>query len=383
MSLQERIDELAYPPTHTYRLEGLAPTGVLEQRLKIITRMAPTFFTSGIRFLDVGCNKGWFSLSHINIPFKYIVGIDYNDESIHLCKEVQQSLGLHRGLHFFNTTFRNFTPLYKFDRVMIGNVHHYLYKDTGGWEWIPKLSALMTNGGFVLIEGPKDMSCSDMDNFFDDTKLEIAFTNLPERMARYGLKLIKSELAVTYTPGRCVWLFKKSVPRNNIPLPTRPGLVVKYINFETLDQIRVELGSYAPYSNPIDGWVKRENNVYGWTEKEIVDLRTYKYRENEKELFNAFCDRNVFLAKNGFIDLDGGTLNFGLSGGRLVHFDKGAIHPISSLNKTHWDYNNGVCMVVLRQSYDSIQEDIYERISIALSTKDSKTIENCFREVKM
>ena len=265
---------------------------------------------------------------------------------------------------------------------MIGNVHHYLYKDANGWDWIPKLSAVTTNGGLVLIEGPKDMSCPDMDNFFEDD-LETGFADLPGHMARYGFRLIKSEPTVTYTPGRCIWLFEKRVARNNIPPPEKPNLFVKVHDFGIVDQIRVELGSHAPYSNPLDGWVKRENNIYGWTEKRLPGLRTYKYRENEKELFNAFCDRNIFLARNGFIDFDGGTLNFGRSEGKLVHFDKGAIHPVSVLNKSHWDYDNGVCLIVLRQSYDTITEDMYQKMSEAMETKDSRVIEKCFSELKM
>lgn len=383
-SIQERIDELAYPPTHTYKVEGLEPTGILKQRVEILKRVgnAAVFFKKGLRFLDIGCNKGWFSISKLNAPYKYVVGIDYNEEYVEVCKDVQAFANRHRGLHFFNITFRDFIPSYKFDRVMIGNAHHYLYRDANGWDWIPKLAAVMTNGGLVLIEGPKDMSCDDMDGFFPP-ELEIEFTNLPAHMEKYGFRLIKSEPAVAYTPGRYVWLFKKQVPRNNIPPPKEPGLVIKVNDFGPHDRVRVELASYAPHSNPIDGWVKREGNIYGWTEGEMSDLKTYLYCENEKELFNAHCDRNVFLARNGYVDLDGATINFGVSGGKLVHFDKGSVLPVSSLGVYHYDCDNGSYFIHLRQSYNTIQESIYKKIAIALATKDSKVIEECFEEVKL
>ena len=57
MTLQERIDNLTYPPTHTYNLVGMEPTDVLKKRIEVIKRVAPSFFTSCLRFLDVGCNK--------------------------------------------------------------------------------------------------------------------------------------------------------------------------------------------------------------------------------------------------------------------------------------------------------------------------------------
>lgn len=381
-TLQERIDELAYPPTHTYRLEGLEPTGVLKQRIEILNRVGGEFFRKGLRFLDIGCNKGWFCISKMNAPYKYIVGIDYNEEYIKLCKDIQAFVGHRRGLYFFNIAFRDVIPSYRFDRVMIGNVHHYLYRDANGWDWIPKLAAIMTNGGLVLIEGPKDMSCDDMDSFFPP-ELEIKFNSLVSHMEKYGLRLVKTEPAVTYTPERYVWLFKKSVPSNDIPPPEYPGLMVKVNDFGPHDEARIELGSYAPYSNPIDGWVRGESKAYGWTEKKMTDLRVYRYRENEKELFNSFCDRNIFLARNGYVDLDGATINFGVSEGKLVHFDKGAVLPISSLNASYYDYDNGVCFILLRQSYNTIQESIYKKIAIALETKDSRVIEKCFEELKM
>ena len=77
---QKLIDSLAYPPTHTYILDGLQPTGVLAQRLSVLNRLAPDFFTKKGRFLDVGCNKGFFSLyewksifNHRGAFFHYMV----------------------------------------------------------------------------------------------------------------------------------------------------------------------------------------------------------------------------------------------------------------------------------------------------------------------
>ena len=50
MDKQKLIDSLAYPPTHTYSLGGLEPEGVLKERVEVIKRIAPDFFTKSKRF---------------------------------------------------------------------------------------------------------------------------------------------------------------------------------------------------------------------------------------------------------------------------------------------------------------------------------------------
>ena len=61
-SAQELLDSLAYPPNHQYQIKGLVPEPALAQRLSLLHEVAPGFFRTGRRLLDVGCNKGFFSM---------------------------------------------------------------------------------------------------------------------------------------------------------------------------------------------------------------------------------------------------------------------------------------------------------------------------------
>ncbi len=170
-TLQERIDALTYPPTHTYRLEGLVPTGDLAARIETIEREFPDFFGGGRTLLDVGCNKGFFSLYHDG-P---VVGIDPERKCVDLCRALRPSGEFHTA------TFGSFQTDRQFDRIFIGNGPHYLFIEAGGWDWVAKLARL--SAGQVLLEGPLDMSGRDAQRcippalapLFDDDARRAAF----------------------------------------------------------------------------------------------------------------------------------------------------------------------------------------------------------------
>ena len=79
IKLQSMIDSLSYPPTHEYSVKDLKPKGELKIRLAQMKTVSPNFF-EGDNFLDIGCNKGFFSLLasqnflHVKTP-KYLYDI--------------------------------------------------------------------------------------------------------------------------------------------------------------------------------------------------------------------------------------------------------------------------------------------------------------------
>lgn len=153
MSLQDEIDAVEYPPSHTYKLRGLVPGEILAKRVAVIEKEFPRFFKEGTLF-DVGCNKGFFSLYHKG----EVVGIDPCGECIKLCKK------LNPNILFFQAAFLEFGPGAKFDKVFIGNGHHYLFIEAGGWRFIEMLGNHVKTGGFVLLEGPTGMESVDAQN---------------------------------------------------------------------------------------------------------------------------------------------------------------------------------------------------------------------------
>lgn len=148
MTLQNEIDSITYPPTHTYRLKGLVPGNILAKRVKVLEREFPHFFKHGT-LLDIGCNKGFFSLYH-NGP---VTGIDPSPDCVNLCRKLCPSGSFHL------TTFGKFETEEKFDRIFIGNGHHYPFIEAKGWSWIDSLGKL--SNGLVLLEGPTEMEGVD------------------------------------------------------------------------------------------------------------------------------------------------------------------------------------------------------------------------------
>ena len=147
MGLQARVDALAYPPTHSYKIDGMVPTGDLADRVAVIEREFPDFFRG--RLLDVGCNKGFFSLYHRG-P---VVGIDTNAECVSLCRQLAPHA------QFFEGRFGDHEFSAPFDRVFVGNGPHHLFVAANGWGWIDALAKVSC--GQVLLEGPVDMTGVD------------------------------------------------------------------------------------------------------------------------------------------------------------------------------------------------------------------------------
>ncbi len=159
MTLQAEIDAIEYPPSHTYILNGMIPTGSLLARVLLIEKEFPDFFKKG-SLLDVGCNKGFFSLYHKG----EVVGIDTDKTCAGICLRLHHSIwDAMKGDHkeFYTVSFGSYETDLVFDRVFIGNGHHYPFIEAYGWSFIEKLGNLVVTGGFVLLEGPTEMESRD------------------------------------------------------------------------------------------------------------------------------------------------------------------------------------------------------------------------------
>jgi hypothetical protein len=194
--MQSEIDAIDYPPTHTYDLASRTPTGILANRVGIIDRLAPGLF-SGTSFLDVGANKGYFSL-RAAAGCDTVVAIEPMPECQRLLAGIlPHNARLHRG------TFGDFDSDEKFDRIFIGNGHHYPYREYGGWSWVERLAELST--GTVVLEGPIGMECTDMHRTFQTEELVKHF-NRVEMDAAFDehFELVARVPTVSYTPDRYI-----------------------------------------------------------------------------------------------------------------------------------------------------------------------------------
>jgi len=392
LEAQHYID-VEYPPTMTFNVDTLEPTKVLKERVDLISQHFPSFF-QGNRLLDVGCSKGYFSLSSAH-NFREIEAIDSDDSCVALCR----MLNAHKNVRFLHTSFRNYITYKQFDRIFIGNTAHYLFMEIEGWEWICKLAALSC--GFVLIEGATSTECKDMKELIPE-RLQRKFGKFLEVIQRY-FYLIDMIPSVSYTPDRylmlckrkqpprfeasalpCIKVFKKDLFKTYLTKYRTHSyslfmkkIVAKIIKFREpiwRDMNRIRVAAMSPISNGMIGEIWDQGKMVGWLES-YSRRRKYRYFENEKELFKKICIHNIFLSKLGYVDLDSATINF-FKGSKLL-FDKSSVFPISHLQEKSID----VFAVLLRQSYKTINEEAVEKIVAAIKTNDPATVEQAFREV--
>jgi len=396
IKLQSNVDSLSYPSTHEYNIKELKPKGELKIRLAHIKTVAPNFF-EGNNFLDIGCNKGFFSLL-ASQNFLKVHSIEADKKYTELGQLLAQP-----NMKVECTSFRNFVPDKEFDKILIGNVHHYLFIECGGWEWIYKLAAISC--GEVLIEGPVDINRKDMKKLIPKNLQEyFTFEKFLEVMNHFfNLECkIKSN-----TPGRYIMLFKrkadefdKSYQFSELPVSKvfKDGKysitflteingkkMVAKVDKNPVDNLRIQINiaRLSPISNGAIGSIYHQKKFVGWLE-EFRNDEIYHYKENQIALFKLMCEHNIFLAKLGFFDNEWATINFFKKDSKL--FDKGAVRPIITMYERLYDKSpdceKGLFFIHLENSFDIINEKMQKQIYEALKSKDSKIIETTFANIK-
>lgn len=428
---QELLDSYAYPPNHNYDLSTLEPKGLLSERLDIINNVMPQFFAEGESFLDVGSNKGFFSFYGSRV-YKSVTGLDIDLDFINLCNSLKDIFDC--NFDFTQTGFRDFIPTKKYDRIMVGNVHHYIFRECSGtFDWIYKLAAI--SNGLVIIEGPKDMTCGNMKRVFSDQHnashmqknfteekffkaMNLFFTtesitpsvnadryimvfkrkedglNKYEDIETYPVKEILKQSTDTYwTP-----LIYKS--KNNIvckldlfclsqEAKKNLGTTVKFKKRDTCGYsfteslLWLKIAAISPFANNIESWLVEGDKIIGWTEKDFTaDYELCRNFECEKENFIFHCKSQIFYLRQGFIDLDAASINFAYNREtkHRICFDKGAVYPLNILSEKHWDKISGTYMKCVRRSYNTIDKNFWDNILDSFKTKDSQKIEAAYMQ---
>lgn len=353
MTLQNEIDNLAYPPTHTYDLETLTPTNVLADRMHLL----PVDFFKGKRLLDIGCNKGFFSL-YASDKFNEIVGIDITKEFVDLCNKLKKP-----NMTFLNKTFKIYSSRRQFDRIFIGNTHHYLFVESEGWNWIHKLAALTEMGGQVLIEGPVSMECADMYKCIPENLRHLFnYEEFIKHMDIYFDLEIKKP-TTNYTNNRYIMLFK----RKQLVKPTE-NFFKKTYRLQLESCVSTQIAASHPIATKVL-WF--DNEV--WYD-ELINETPYKFFENEKEILSLLCDYQIHLIDMGYIELDMATINFFKPSNK--HFDKNGVIPVTALN----DVTVDLFKMMFTNSYKDYK--LPETLVNSLHTHDTFLIKHEWKKFK-
>lgn len=379
MNLQERIDEIAYPPTHQYDLETLEPKDFLKQRFDLM----PEDFFHGKSFLDIGNNKGFFSL-YAKKHCEYVEGLDYDKKCVELCNDL--------GIPTTCTTFRDYIPKRQFDRILMGNIMHYMYRECNGWEFITKLAAIST--GQVLIEAPTGMDCKAMNPVFETKHLRKNFNEklFFKSMERYFV--LKSKVK---SPSNNRWIMlweRKPINKitfnelknmneikntNESVVYTSNEKIAKIqVNHSVTDFIKTFISSESPISNGVLEWIVNENGEYiGWTEQK-EQKQTIPHRTQQSLVLPQLIKHQLYLTKLGYHEMDMGVSNFFEDG---IMFDKGGVWHIKEMQKEGIDdVENGYFFKMMKSSFGNYPFD-YNTLHRVLNTRDSFVIEEFYEKL--
>lgn len=397
---QERIDAQVYPPTHTYQLDSLTPTGRLAERWKLLQPLFDRF--KGYRFLDVGASKGFFSLRMKWAGFQ-VEAIESDVQTALLCKDL--------GIDVKHTTFREWAPPERpFHAVFLGNVHHYCYQEAG-WAWVKKLAAVTAAGGVVIIEGPDGTDCADiltMKPALTAKQLEVfTWDRFFTEMSSF-FELIRKEPTVAYTPNRYITVWhrhpspivgaervdKKTLIAENkanqfsVYLQPDDRVAKMYLDppfflerslaFARMSALSVEIIEEIWDGGRLVGWTEPalppdERFAKGWKQREVDTL-------TEREIFRAACRRNASLAKMGMVDLDLGPANWRFTPYSWQTVDKNSVWPIATLEDidTHPETGRVVKTLEWASHPEAVPLTVRRTLAEALQTKDSVIIEKVF-----
>ena len=358
---QKEIDSLSYPCTHNYTLDTFEPLGDLKERIKLI----PSEFFIGDKFLDIGCNKGYFSLL-AREKCNYVESIEPSKEYYDLCVKL--------GLNVKNISFRDYTTETEFDRIMLGNVIHYIFRESG-WDFIKKLACISTD--LILVECPTE-KCSDLKDMFPNYDFNIFKVCMSEFFTL--LWEVNSP-----SPDRKIMMFKRKddqfSKRYNIKDIELGEIIKNDANSTTyssdkiikiyskLSKNTIKIASLSPISNGLTGFVYDGEKCIGWIEDKLNgDLLQYK--QKQRHVFKKICEHERFLARIGYFDIDMSMINFI----DMKLFDKGAVIPISEItDDVIYKFE-----IMFRNSYDILDEEFIKKLKDIITSKDSQKIEKIY-----
>jgi len=395
MDLQKQLDMLKYPPTMQYKLDGLIPISTLQKRVRIIDETFPEFFelNSTCRFLDIGCNKGFFSLLG-DRQFGETVAIDNRKEYIDFCKQVPV-----KNATFIHTGFQNYITHEQFDRIFIGNAHHYLYSETyGTWDWVSKLAAYCSSGGLVLIEGPTGVECLDVQRGIQERFLEdYTWEKFLAAMEKH-FDLVKKVPATTDEPDRYVMLFRRKKSWIDISYDVADLLRIQDIKsagglkFHTFfggmrlvaktyrwkeTKLTVAISAMYPSCTPIVvGLHDADGKWVGWLEKKIT-TPIFSDTQGDMKRARSFCCYQIFLANLGYTDIDAAAFNYGMDHKELVLFDKNQVCPINEIGT-----RAGLVFYYMKMNFKFLfaMEEV-QLIKQALEAKNPAQVGDAYRKV--
>ena len=159
---QQELDGLEYPPTHTYIIESMTPTGILKSRVDIIEHILEFYCQESElqQALEVGFNKG-FLLHVLSNKFQVVDGCEPKGGFCDFVDSIKQEKLNNIGF-LEKKTFKDlpWSEFHKYDCILLANCMHYIYREYGDFSFFNKIAYMCK--GILIIEGFEDVSVDDI-----------------------------------------------------------------------------------------------------------------------------------------------------------------------------------------------------------------------------
>jgi len=230
MGLQAKLNDLKIINNHYIINENLTLTGnvFLDHKYKF---MKPKFFDEieGKRFLDIGCNAGYFVILAKQLGAKESIGIDKDFKYISIAREVAGKVAVDVKLEEekFSEDLLRFGV---FDTINLCSLYHYIFMDIKNHDTIFRILSLMTEN--LFFENPLGI----------DDPVVLELSNKP------GNEILKTEytkekiLAVAGKYFNCEYLADHLYPNRKIYWMTRKRGNFNVNEFTSKEQVHEYLG---------------------------------------------------------------------------------------------------------------------------------------------
>lgn len=364
MELQQRLDNLKIINNHYVINENKTITGnvFLDHKYRF---MKEKFFDAieGKRFLDIGCNGGYYVILAKQLGAREAIGVDVCKDYIDLARDVAKEVKV--NVNFEQEPFSEYILRFgTFHAINLCSLYHYIYMSMRNHDAIFRILSLMTEN--LFFENPLGMDDPVVAEYVEKRGHEYLRTEYTkEKILHAAGKYFKCEFLSDhlYPARKIYWMTRKRGNFNINDLSSKqqvheyrghkyyavtlPGIKRKFFlkhrlpipNLST-NEIRKNIEICIDKLNHIPGIVicydyftEADNSLYIIMEHLTAHETLYACQGDRKPIVRQKV-MNILscLAKSGYMNADPSPLNFLCMDENVKMIDLDTMKPLSEIN---------------------------------------------------